>query len=85
MSCFPTSDDRFCKAAAAALAALDDRMRPGDVAGAIADLLRAAYPMVEVHRQDPLARISNFDLWYVYRDGRPTGRGLPEVDLEQTG
>jgi hypothetical protein len=39
---------------------------------------RPAYPAVEVHRQDRLARMLDDDVWYVYRDGKPLDGDGPD-------
>ena len=71
VSCIPTADRAFCNAATAALREL--KATPVDhVAVALATALRHTYPAVEVHRQDMLARVFDEDVWYAYRDGKPS-------------
>jgi hypothetical protein len=70
VSCFPSADDAFCGAATLALHEISTAP-VGDVASLLTTALRSAYPAVEVHRQEALARVLDEDLWYVYRDGKP--------------
>jgi hypothetical protein len=70
VSCNPSTDQDFCDAARAALEHLN-RTDPAHVEASLANALRAAFPLVEVHRQTELARVFDDDVWYVYRDGRP--------------
>jgi hypothetical protein len=71
ISCHPSDDTAFCDAATEALHRIDGQIGPEDVADVLADMLRARYPGVQVHRQEALARVFDDDLWYVYRDGKP--------------
>jgi hypothetical protein len=75
VSCIPTSDDALCDAATLALGQID-RAAVDAVASLLAEALRYIYPAVEVHRQEPLARVFDEEVWYVYRDGKPTVGGL---------
>ena len=77
VSCIPGSDDAFCEAATAALREIEGALA-SDVASLLATVLRQRYPAVEVHRQDTLARVFNEDVWYAYRDGKPSV-GLAEA------
>jgi hypothetical protein len=81
VSCIPSADGAFCKAATAALGEIDEHVRTDAVGPALADRLRAEYPLVEIHEQHPLARIDGIDVWYAYRDGKPFGEepGYPNV------
>ena len=72
VSCIPTSDDAFCQAATAAFRETDGA-HASEVASLLATALRHRYPAVEVHRQDALARVFDQDVWYAYRDGKPSG------------
>jgi hypothetical protein len=74
VSCIPSADDVFCAAGAAALNAIGD-IPVEAVAAALVALLRDAYPSVEVHRQVPLARAFDEEVWYAYRDGQPKTGG----------
>ena len=71
VSCIPSADEAFCAAGAAALNTLGD-IPVEAVAPALVALLRDAYPLVEVHRQVPLARAFDEEVWYAYRDGKPS-------------
>jgi hypothetical protein len=77
VSCIPSADATFCDAARAALGQIDQHLSPDAVGPILADLLRAEYPLVVVHRQHPLARIDGVDVWYVYRDGQPLVESAP--------
>jgi hypothetical protein len=70
VSCFPHLDEAFCDAANVALREIDGATVEA-VGALLADLLRRMYPAVEVHRQEPLAKFHDEDVWYVYRDGKP--------------
>jgi hypothetical protein len=70
VSCFPHLDEAFCDAANIALRETDGAA-VDSVASLLAQSLRHMYPSVEVHRQEPLARFHDEDVWYVYRDGKP--------------
>ena len=69
----PSNDTAFHEAATNALAGIDGQARPPEIADFLADLLRPTYPNVDVHRQHPLARMFDEDVWYAYRDGKPQG------------
>lgn len=71
VSCFPSTDDAFCRAAEEALAQIDGTIHRDLVEFALGDALRPAYPRIQVHRQDGFARLTDEDVWYAYRDGRP--------------
>ena len=71
VSCIPTADRDFCNAAKAALRELK-ATSVDHVAAALATALRHTYSAVEVHRQDVLARVFDEDVWYAYRDGKPS-------------
>jgi hypothetical protein len=71
VSCIPSNDVVFREAAAAALAGLDHEIELDDIAVVLTNRLRVDYPLVEVHRQHPMARIADEDVWYAYRDCRP--------------
>lgn len=77
VSCIPTTDRAFCDAATVALRAID-ALPEESVASLLATALRHRYPAVEVHRQDPLAQTFDEDVWYAYRDGKPSV-GLTEA------
>jgi hypothetical protein len=66
----PSSDVDLARDAEAALAAIDGKVHVDDVAFALAGSLRSQYPAVVVHRQEPMARMADCDVWYAYRDGR---------------
>jgi len=73
VSCIPSTDTAFSDVAATALARIDGKLNPERVGPALAELLRSAYPKVEIHRQTELARVFDDDVWYAYRDGKPFG------------
>jgi hypothetical protein len=80
VSCIPSADDSFCDAATAALGAIEGEVGHDEIASALANLLRDPYPLVEVHPQEPLARFFDDEVWYVYRDGKPSVASLePKV------
>lgn len=81
VSCIPSADSTFCEAATAALGEIDEHLATDAVGPALADRLRAEYPLVEIHEQHPLARMDGIDVWYAYRDGKPFGEepGYPSV------
>jgi hypothetical protein len=87
VSCIPSADDAFCDTATAAMGAIDGEVGHDEIPSALADLLRGSYPLVEVHPQDPLARFFDDEVWYVYRDGKPSVASLgPQVGpLEPEG
>ncbi len=71
MSCLPSADGAFRDAAVTALAGIGPKLPEDQVAAALTALLRQKYPDVEVHRQEPLARLFDDDVWYAFRDGKP--------------
>jgi hypothetical protein len=80
--CIPTSDISLRQRALAALDAVE-----GHVAGEeIERILRAAlserYPLVDIRRQADLARVADDEVWYVYRDGRPSATIAPSQETE---
>ena len=80
VSCIPTADRAFCDAATVALRAID-ALPEENVASLLATALRHRYPAVEVHQQEPLAREFDEDVWYAYRDGKPSV-GLAEASRQ---
>jgi hypothetical protein len=70
--CFPHDDEGFAAHATAALARYDGHT-PDDSDGvpeAVAEFMRGTYPLVSVHRSDPLAVVvPNERTLYIYRDG----------------
>ena len=84
VSCIPSADEAFCAAGRAALETLGDTP-VGAVAAALATLLRDAYPLVEVHRQLPLARAFDEEVWYAYRDGMPRLGGTSAKESMRDG
>jgi hypothetical protein len=72
VSSIPSGDAAFRDAAIAALNELGGHVPMDRVASLLADLLRPTYPDVEIHRQDAFARIFDEDVWYAYRDGKPS-------------
>ncbi|MDF2735637.1 MAG: hypothetical protein K0S97_2260 [Chloroflexota bacterium] len=71
VSCLPSADTAFTCAASAALDGIDGDADAEHIAVILTDLLRPAYPTVEVHRQEPLAQMFDDEVWYAYRDGKP--------------
>jgi hypothetical protein len=65
-----------------ALAGIEGQFSANEIADVLADLLRPTYPNVEVHRQHPLARSFDEDVWYAYRDGK---FGSSDPELAPTG
>jgi hypothetical protein len=84
VTCIPSADAAFGDAARTALDELDGHYPIDAIGPMLADVLRDAFPLVEVHRQDPLARIDGTDVWYAYRDGKsfadkPTAASDPQA------
>jgi hypothetical protein len=77
VSCIPSDDEALAQTAMTALDGIDGQIGPDGVASVLAGLLRGTYPAIEVHRQNPLARVFDDDVWYVYREGKPFGVGDP--------
>ena len=81
VSCIPSSDAELHQAATAALEMIDDRTEPDGIARMLCDLLIDRYPLVDIHRQEALARYHDVDeVWYVYRDGREGHRRSEDPD-----
>jgi hypothetical protein len=98
VSCIPSADATFCKAATAALAEIDEHLRTDAVGPLLADRLRAEYPLVEVHDQHPLdhaeprgrrrslavsAIVLVSVLRGVHRERRGDGRPMTREELER--
>jgi hypothetical protein len=77
--CIPSSDSAFRDAAVAALNALDGKVTADEIEHVLCASLIGRYPQVDVHRQDDLARVVDDEVWYVYRDGRPSREILSEM------
>jgi hypothetical protein len=70
VSTIPSGDAALRDLAGAALRDLDRGVDPKDVGGLLDNALRPTYPNVEVHRQDPFAKVFEDEVWYVYREGK---------------
>lgn len=77
LRCFPHDDKAFIARASAAMVRYRGHT-PDDSDGvpdAVTEFMRGAYPMVSVHRSDPLAVFPPNDrTLYIYRDGTPLAK-----------
>jgi len=64
--CFPHDDPRFAERVQTLL---DDSHPKGPFAAAVQALLRAEYPLAEVHPRHELAALDGRRVWYAFRDG----------------
>jgi hypothetical protein len=68
---FPVSDTAFRTAVLRAVdRVLTEALAPGDEIESTRELLRQAYPNVQIVRRDDMSGYETSPVWYAFRDGR---------------